>query len=62
MKKATNLPHYKTSQGNRYFTEPKILYFGGGLHYVNKQGRFTHAKPSEMVADLKSKTTYDFIS
>lgn len=63
MKKATNLPRYKSGLGNqwRYVTSPGVWYFGGSLHYVNKQGRFVHAKPSEMKID-KSKimTKSDF--
>jgi hypothetical protein len=54
--KKSNLPRYKSGWGTwKYLTSPGPYYFGGGLHYVNKQGKFIHAKAKEKFEDIKLK-------
>lgn len=56
IKKPSNLPRYKSGWGEwKYFAEPSVIYYGGGLHYIDKNGKFVHAKMSETYKDIKPK-------
>jgi hypothetical protein len=55
-KKKSHLPRYKTYWNTwKEVTTPGPFYYGGGLHYVDKNGNFKHASMKEKLEDVKPK-------